>query len=309
MEVFTLSQNVQNIPQDAVLAVGNFDSVHKGHAYLIAQAAVIAHKKNRPLAVLTFEPHPRRLFRPEDPPFCITPLKIKLERLEQQNVNFVYVLPFNWETASLSAEDFVKNIIGSINPDTIVIGEDFHFGHNRTGDRTTLQKHGYECHPVSLERDAQHGTISATRIRGLIQSGHIDDANNLLGWQWIIEGKVQKGDQRGRELGFPTANVPLGETIHPAYGVYATWVRIEGESDWRMAATNIGIRPMFEVNTALVEAHILDFSGDIYGKNLEIMPVKKIRNEEKYESLNALIEQIQKDCATARDILLLKPAA
>ena len=151
--------------------------------------------------------------------------------------------------------------------------------------------------------DGHHGVVSATRIRGLIQGGHIAEANQLLGWPWEIRGIVQKGDQRGRELGYPTANVPLGETIHPSYGVYATWVQIEGEAQWHKAATNIGVRPMFEVSTALVEAHLLDYTGDLYGKNLRIQPIRKIRDEMKFSDLGGLVKKIEQDCEAVRILL------
>lgn len=219
-------------------------------------------------------------------------------------MDIIFCLPFTWDVASQPADQFIATILKEkLAPDTVVIGEDFHFGHNRGGNKQTMGDAGLNVVSIPLKTDSAHGIISATRIRGLIQSGHIDEANSLLGWSWVIEGKVRKGDQRGRELGYPTANIPLGETIHPAYGVYATWVKIEGETDWRMAATNIGIRPMFEVETALIEAHILDFSGDLYGKTILTRPVAKLRGEEKFDSLEALIAQIEKDCNACREIL------
>jgi len=304
MIVFDLNDPSVQLPQDTVLVIGNFDAVHLGHSYLLSEARKIADEKGKKLAVLTIEPHPRRLFRPDDPPFRITPQDVKLERFEQENIDYVFVLPFTWEAAEQSAGGFVQEILrGKLVPAAIVVGDDFHFGHNRSGNIETLRVSGFETHAIKLKTDPQHGVISATRIRGLIQSGLLEEANKLLGWDWMIEGTVQRGDQRGRELGYPTANVPLNETIHPSYGVYAAEVKIEGESEWHMAATNIGIRPMFEVKIALVEAHILDFSGDLYGKKLTIKPVKKIRNEEKFMTLDALIAQIEKDCAETREIL------
>lgn len=304
MTVIDLNDPSAQFPSDTVLVIGNFDAVHSGHSYLLSEARKIADEKGKKLAVLTIEPHPRRLFRPDDPPFRITPQPVKLERFEQEHIDYAFVLPFTWEAAEQSAGGFVREILREkLSPAAIVVGDDFHFGHNRSGNVETLRVSGFETHTIKLKTDPQHGIISATRIRGLIQSGLIEDANKLLGWDWVIEGAVQKGDQRGRELGYPTANVPLGDTIHPAYGVYATQVQIEGETGWRMAATNIGIRPMFEVKIALVEAHILDFNGDLYGKKLTIKPIKKIRDEEKFMTLDALIAQIEKDCNETREIL------
>jgi riboflavin kinase/FMN adenylyltransferase len=166
-----------------------------------------------------------------------------------------------------------------------------------------MRRSGLDVTDIALTADTHRGVISATRIRGALQAGHIDEANALLGWEWDIRGIVGHGDKRGRTIGYPTANVPLGETLHPSYGVYATLVRIEGQGEWLKAATNIGIRPMFEVRTGLVEAHILDFNGDLYGKELHIRPVQKIRDEVRFDSLDALIKQIDDDCHQVRKIL------
>ena len=304
MKVFDLAQDIPTDSTGCVVAVGNFDAVHLGHQALLAEAKAIAVSRGAPFAVLTFEPHPRRVFRPDAPPFRVTPLAVKLDRFAACGVDCVYVCPFNWELAALSPEQFIQRILKDlISPAMLVIGQDFHFGHNRSGNAELLQKSGIEVVSVSLLSDAQHAVVSATRVRGALQAGHIDEANALLGWEWELRGVVQHGDKRGREIGYPTANIPLGETLHPSYGVYATYVQIEGESAWRKAATNIGIRPMFELPTGLVEAHILDYEGDIYGKTVRVRIVKKIRDEMKFSSLDLLIAQIDGDCEEARKIL------
>lgn len=309
MKHITLNET-SNIPVDHVVAVGNFDAVHLGHRTLIDEAARLAKAQGKKLGVLTLEPHPRRLFRPDDPPFRITPLAAKARLLAELGVDTLYVLPFDWATAERPAPMFAETIMKEqIDPAAIVIGDDFHFGHNRSGNKATIEAAGITCHEIALRTDPQHGTISATRIRGLIQSGHIDEANSLLGWEWTIDGMVERGDQRGRELGYPTANMPLGETIHPSYGVYAALVEIEGDGVWRAAATNIGIRPMFEAKVALVEAHILDFNGDLYGKAVRVKPLVKIRDEQKFSSLDDLIAAIERDCKATRARAALKPAA
>lgn len=305
MRVFDLSQPVPQDARNAVVAIGNFDALHRGHHALLEVARKRALDLGRPFGVLTFEPHPRRLFRPDDAPFRVTPYDVKLQRLQIAKADCVYSLNFTWDIAHLSAEDFIQKILREqLDTTNIVIGADFHFGQNRTGNIEMLQQAGFHCTILDQIKDAQNGIYSATRIRGLIQSGHIDEANALLGWTWEIQGKVQHGDKRGRELGYPTANVPLGDTIHPAYGVYAAQVKIPGEKEWRMAAINIGIRPMFETPTALLEAYILDYSGDLYDQTLRIRPVKKIRDEAKFDSLDALKTQIAKDCDQARKILM-----
>jgi len=304
MKLYDLSQPLPDNVRGAVTAMGNFDGIHRGHMALLEIARKKALDAGKPLAVLTFEPHPRRLFRPDDAPFRITPLPVKLQRLEVSKVDIVYILPFDWNTAHLSAEDFIQKILkDKLGLSEIVIGADFHFGQNRSGNLDMLQAAGLHCTTAGLLKDATHAVYSATRIRGLIQSGHIEEASALLGWSWEIQAVVEKGDQRGRELGYPTANMPLGDTLHPAYGIYASLVKIEGEDLWRMAASNIGIRPMFEAPVALMESFLLDYTGDLYGKTLRVRPIKKLRDEAKFDSLDALKIQMAKDCNETRRIL------
>ncbi len=308
MNTYDFSSPIPDVAKRAVVAIGNFDAVHLGHQSLLAFAKEKARALGAPLAVLTFEPHPRRLFRPDDSPFRVTPLSLKLERFGAAGVDMAFVCPFNWELAGLYPVEFVQTILKDrLDPQLVVVGHDFHFGHNRSGNIALLQEMGINVASVALQADKQHGVISATRVRGALQAGHMDEANALLGWNWEIRGVVGHGDKRGREIGYPTANVALGETIHPSYGVYATWVRVDGQSEWMRAATNIGIRPMFEVSTGLVEAHILDFSGDLYDKVLHIRPVKKIRDEMRFGSLEDLVHQIDTDCIRVREILALAP--
>lgn len=309
MRVFKLSEAVPADAKDAVVAIGNFDALHRGHHALLEITRKRALDLGRPFGVLTFEPHPRRLFRPDDPPFRVTPLPVKLRRLEVAKAECVYVLDFSWAIAHLSADEFISLILkAKLGTSNLVVGADFHFGKDRAGSIQTLKDAGFHCTVIDQVKDAQKAIYSATRVRGLLQSGHIAEANALLGWKWEIEGVVEKGDQRGRELGYPTANIPLGETIHPAYGIYAAWVRLPAEKDWRMAAVNIGIRPMFEARIALLEAHLLDFNGDLYGQSLRIRPVQKLRDEAKFDSLDALKIQMAKDCEETRKILLHNPA-
>ncbi|MCB9989827.1 MAG: bifunctional riboflavin kinase/FAD synthetase [Rhodospirillales bacterium] len=287
-----------------VLVIGNFDGVHRGHCKLLARAREIAAEHQAPLAVLSFEPHPRHLFRPDDPPFRLTPEALKVARLQACGVDLAVILPFDWDFASQSAEAFIQNVLqDGIKPMHIVVGYDFAFGQLRKGTPDTLRDAGFAVTVIEEIADEEGDKFSSSAIRACIRHGEIAKANALLGWDWEIQGTVVKGDQRGRELGYPTANVPLGETIHPGYGVYACLVRIEGEETWRAAATNIGIRPMFELPVGQVEAHILDFDRDIYGKTLHIRPVKRLRGEAKFDSLDALIAQIEKDCDETRNIL------
>lgn len=298
---------LSSIPETAagtVIAIGNFDGVHRGHRELLAKARALADMKQRRLGVLTFEPHPRALFRPDDPPFRITPAAMKARRLAACGVDVLFSLPFDWAFASQSAEHFIESVLKEkIAPSHIVVGNDFAFGQLRKGTPETLKKAGFGVTVPEMLADEGEDKFSSSRIRQLLQEGDIEGANEALGWEWEIEGPVVKGDQRGRTIGYPTANVPLNETVHPAYGVYATWAQIEGETQWRPSATNIGIRPMFELKTGQVETYIFNFDRDIYGKTLRVKPVRRLRGEAKFENLDALVAQIKKDCAEAQKIL------
>ncbi len=305
MKIYNKLDQVIDAAKGAVIAIGNFDGVHRGHQALLAHAAKIAKAQNKELGVLTFEPHPRRLFQPDQPPARLTPPDVKAWRLQQYNVDHLFSLDFDWDFASQSAEDFIQNIlINGFGAAHIIVGDDFCFGQLRKGSAETIKAAGLPIDVMSKVQDDQGEVISSSRIRQLIRTGNIDAANQLLGWEWEIRGTVFRGDRRGHELGYPTANILLTDMIHPAYGIYACRVQIEGEGDWLAAATNIGIRPMFEVAEGQVEAHILDFPDrDIYDKILRVKPIKRLRGEAKFNSLDDLIAQMDKDCQKTRQIL------
>lgn len=289
---------------DCVLCIGNFDGVHRGHRTLLTAARSIADKSGNPLGVLTFEPHPRRLFRPDDPPFCITPPPVERRMLQSLGIDVLFSLRFDWDFASQSAAAFVTNVLqGGIRPSHIVVGYDFRFGQLRSGTAETLRAAGFAVTVVEELADEEHRAYSSSRVRVALRHGDLDTANRLLGWDWELEGEVITGNRRGHTLGFPTANVELGETLHPAYGVYAAWAMVRGEEVWRPAATNIGIRPMFELPIGQVEAHILDFDQDIYGEPLRVRPVIRIRGEARYASLEELVDQMRIDCQITRRLL------
>jgi riboflavin kinase/FMN adenylyltransferase len=305
MQMYTSPHSLPAAARNAVLAIGNFDGVHRGHAALIDMVKREAVRLGAPSGVLTFEPHPRALFRPDDPPFRLTPFDLKRERLEALGLDFTVALPFDWNFASQSAGAFVQNVLkDGLAPSHIVVGTDFRFGQLRKGSADTLREAGFPVSIAEAVADEEGTVFASSRIREYLRHGDIKTANALLGWDWEMRGIVQKGDQRGRELGYPTANVPLGETLHPGYGVYATLVHIEGEDQWLPAATNIGIRPMFELKIGQIEAHILYFDRDIYGRMLRVRPVKKLRGEAKFDNLDALIEQIESDCEQTRQLLI-----
>ena len=305
MQCFETYKDLSDDVRDCVVVIGNFDGVHKGHQTLLRDATALAQEKGKKLSVLTFEPHPRQLFRPDDRPYRITPKDLKLERLKAAGVDIVYSLPFDWNFASQSAEDFVQDIlIDGLRAAHIVIGYDFRFGQLRKGTAQTIKDAGLDVTIIEKVTDQQNGDeFSSSRVRQLLRHGDIAQANEVLGWEWEIRGIVQKGDQRGRELGYPTANMELEQTVHPSYGIYACFARVHGEKQWHMAACNIGIRPMFEVEAALVETFIFDFSEEIYSKTLCVRPVARLRGEAKFNSLDDLVVQMEKDCAQAREIL------
>lgn len=300
-------EDVKNLPanaQDCVIVIGNFDGVHLGHQQLLNQARGIANDLGKQLGVLTFEPHPRKLFRPDEQPTRITPVALKRERLAANGIDHMFCLNFNWDLASLPAEDFIQRILkDGLNAAHILVGFDFKFGQMRGGTPKTIKDAGLPVTIIDEIKNNSAQTLSSSRVRQLLRHGEIKEANAMLGWDWEIHGEIFKGDQRGRELGYPTANMPLGNTVHPAYGIYACYAQIEGEQEWHKAAANIGIRPMFEVDTAQVETFIFDFDREIYGKTVRVKPVKRLRSEAKFDSLEALIEQMEKDCNQAREIL------
>ena len=297
--------HVQDTAKGCVLVIGNFDGVHRGHQALLDRAREIAKANGLKVGVLTFEPHPRRLFQPDQPPARLTSPDMKAERLKNNNVDFLFSLPFDWGFASQSAEDFIQNIlIDAINTSHVIIGYNFRFGQLRKGNADTIRDANINVETVDAIKDEKGETISSSRIRQLLRAGKNDQANKLLGWDWTVDGKIFRGDRRGHELGYPTANILLNDSIHPAYGVYACLIQIEGEEEWLPAATNIGIRPMFEVPEGQVEAHILDFPDiDIYDKILRVRPIKRLRGEAKFDSLDDLIIQMAKDCDQTREIL------
>lgn len=304
MRVFESYRDIPSECLGAVVAMGNFDGVHKGHQALLHAAKDIAHKQGRPLAVLTFEPHPRALLRPDDPPARITPLDLKRYRLARQGVDITYSLPFDWALASMPAPLFLRDVLTvGIKAAHIVVGRGFRFGQLRGGGTDDMRAAGIPVLEVDMVTCEGGEALSASRIRALLRHGRLLEAKEALGWAWEIWGIVCHGDKRGRTLGYPTANVNLGGAVHPSYGVYAGQVRLEGEQIWRTAALNIGIRPMFAAQAAQAEAHILDFAGDLYGQTIRIKPIERLRGEAKFESIEALIAQMAQDCAATRKIL------
>lgn len=289
----------------ATVALGNFDGVHRGHEHLIRAAH--AARPDAPLAVLTFEPHPRELFRPDDPPFRLTLSAERADALAALGVGLLYELPFNHEFSLMSAESFVAEVLHEgVGARHLVCGPDFAFGHRRGGGTGFLAARaealGMGLTLVPLVSDAQ-GPLSSTRIRRELQDGYPERATAELGRAWTIRGQVAHGDARGRTIGFPTANIALGRHLEPARGVYAVHVRLPDGSVHKGVA-NIGRRPT--VNAGLesrLEVNLFDFNADLYGIDLAVSLHAYIRAEVKFPSLDALKTQIAADANEARRLL------
>ncbi len=299
----------------SVVAIGNFDGVHKGHQIVIGRAAEIARGLRAPLSVLTFEPHPYHVFHPEAPPFRLTPFRAKARHIEALGVDLLFVLPFDLAFSKVSAEGFVRTlIVESLHARHAVVGYDFHFGHQRGGTPEVLRQLGALVGfgvTVVAPLGAEGGTVySSTRIRQLLAAGQAREAAILLGRSFEIEGRVEMGDQRGRTIGFPTANLRLGDYLRPAGGVYAVRVEIEEESPqhWRDGVANLGTRPTVDGTDLRLEAHLFDFAGDLYGKHLRVALIEHLRPERKFSGLDELKVQIAADAAQARAILAAEKA-
>jgi len=288
----------------AAIALGNFDGVHIGHAAVVRAAH--AASPSAPLAVLTFEPHPRAFFRPQDPPFRLTLSAERAAALARLGVTLLYELPFDAEFSRITAEQFCADVLhAGLGAAQLACGADFAFGHRRGGDIAFLagraEALGIGLTTVPPVTDAQ-GPISSTRIRRLLQEGYPERAAAALGRPHTIRGEVIHGDARGRTIGFPTANMLLGEHLEPARGVYAITARLPDGAEVNGVA-NIGQRPTVGGTQSRLEANLFDFAGDLYGQELTVALRHFIREERKFESFEALKAQIARDAATARALL------
>jgi riboflavin kinase / FMN adenylyltransferase len=300
----------------AVVAIGNFDGVHRGHEAVIAAAGHAARAAGAPHAVLTFEPHPRHVLRPADPPFRLTPFRAKSRRIEALGVDLLITLHFDLAFAARRAEDFIESVlVRNLAVRQVAVGHDFVFGHERRGTVAMLEergaKLGFGVMIVPPVETPGGGVYSSTQIREHLVQGRPREAAALLGRFWEIEGRVERGDERGRLLGFPTANLPLGDYLRPAAGVYVVRAGIEeGERTlWRDGVANFGQRPTFGGSDLRLEVHIFDFSGDLYGKHLRVALIEHLRSERKFADIGALKAQIAEDAARARAVLAALPTS
>lgn len=288
----------------AVAAIGNFDGVHLGHRALIAAVHAEADKAAKPRAVITFEPHPRRFFVPASPPFRLDALETKARILNGLGINATLALPFDATLAAQSPQDFVDHILArDLGLSHVVVGYDFTFGKARAGNTDMLRELGAR-HAIGVTVVAAQGdgeAYSSSRVRGLLEAGDVATANRLLGRPWEILGIVEHGDKRGRELGFPTANVALTDFQIPKFGIYAVRAVLDGEVHDGVAS--LGIRPTFDQTDVKLEVYLFDFSGDLYGRSLRIEFHAFLRPELKYEGPEPLKAQIAADVVSAKAVM------
>ncbi len=290
----------------ASVALGNFDGVHRGHQALIAEAARAGGQIGAPTGIITFEPHPRRFFRPDAPPFCLTTPAEKARLLAAHGVEHLHELRFDAGFAAIPAEDFVERVLArGLGIRHLVIGEDFRFGKGRTGDALMLRN---MSEGLGFTVSIQHllagdaGEYSSTAVRVHLEQGRCTAAAAQLGRWHSVSGPVLKGDQRGHGLGYPTANLDFGEQLIPRYGIYAARVQVLGgpHAGLHDGVASIGERPTFGASAPNFEVHLFDFDGDLYGAEISAELVSYLRGEERFDSAEALVAQMDRDKALAR---------
>ncbi|HEY6579056.1 MAG TPA: bifunctional riboflavin kinase/FAD synthetase [Rhizomicrobium sp.] len=311
MRIFRHHRDIPDGFKSGVVAIGNFDGVHRGHQALMAEAKRLAGERNAIFAVLAFEPHPQEFFRRGAECFRLTPFRTKARLIAEQGADAMFALPFDAAMAANSAQDFILDVlIDGIGAGAVVVGADFRFGKGRAGDAAVLAyMGGMEGLGVTIfpaVEDEHHGKISSSRIRAALKAGHPEEAAQLLGHCWTVESRVEHGDGRGRTIGVPTANMRIDDYLAPAFGVYAVRATVmeddtpAGRYD---GVANFGIRPMFEVPVPLLETWLFDFSDDLYGKHLAVELLAYLRPEAKFSDLEALKMQIEADAQAARKVL------
>jgi riboflavin kinase/FMN adenylyltransferase len=291
----------------AAIALGNFDGLHAGHRAVIEDARAAGKRLGAPLGVATFEPPPRRFFQPDAPPFrLMTPLRREIA-LRAVDVDQIHLLKFDASMAAMTDREFCERVLrDQVGARSVSVGFDFRFGKGRMGDAGSLKRHGRDLgfETSIVEEVASDGEkVSSSRIREAIERGDMGFAGKALGGYWIVDAIVEHGEKRGRQLGFPTANMKLGEIVHPAHGVYAVWARVDGEKEWRAGVANFGRTPTTGERDPLLEVVVFDFSGDLYGKRLHTAFVQFLRPEAKFADLGGLVSAMKQDEAGARALL------
>ena len=313
MRIFRHFDRVPDDHRGAVVALGNFDGLHRGHQHVIGTARDIARADGRKFGVLTFEPHPRTFFGKETEPFRLTTFRIKVRELQALGVDVLFVLRFDGTIAHRPAESFVTDILHEgIGASHVVVGYDFAFGAGREGNSEFLaargEELGFRATAVGAAKDEVEEIYSSTLIRKYLQNGQPQRAAALLGHLWEVEGRVREGRQLGRTIGFPTANVDLGDSIRPARGVYSIRAGLRGEDGirWYDGVANLGVRPTVDGDGLVLEVNLFDFEGDLYGRYLRVAFVDFLRPEKKFDGIDELKAQIAEDARQARDLHLAR---
>jgi riboflavin kinase/FMN adenylyltransferase len=309
MQRLTLAGEIPDSLRGSILALGNFDGFHLGHQAVVGRAVARAFHERRPVIVATFDPHPVRLFKPDLPPFRLTSLDQRETLFAHAGADAMLVFEFDRALAATSAEEFVADILGAhIGAAGIVTGDDFTFGKGRGGDVELLTAVG-AAHGIGAEAVAQvvldGQRISSGRIRDALVEGDIATATRMMSRDYAIAGVVQTGDARGRELGFPTANLELGDYQRPKYGIYAVRVTLDDGAE-HPGVASLGVRPTFDPPRELLEAHLFGFDGDLYGRRIEVALHGYIRDERKFDSAAALVEAMRGDEVAARQMLAIE---
>jgi riboflavin kinase/FMN adenylyltransferase len=306
MQRLTLAGGIPENLRGSIVALGNFDGFHLGHQAVVGRAVSRAFHERRPVIVATFDPHPVKFFKPGLPPFRLTSLDQREALFAHAGADAMLVFEFGPGLASMDAEEFVAEVLAQrIGAAGVITGDDFSFGKGRSGDAALLARIG-PAYGVAAEAVPQvlldGERISSGRIREALVDGDIGAATRMLSRDYAIEGVVQRGDARGRELGYPTANLSLGDYQRPKYGIYAVRVRLEDGSE-HPGVASLGVRPTFEPPQELLEAHLFDFDGDLYGRKVEVALHAFIREERKFDGIEPLITQMKDDEAQARQLL------
>ncbi|TDQ63991.1 riboflavin kinase/FMN adenylyltransferase [Maritalea mobilis] len=305
---FTIVENLGQLPQHlrgGVVAIGNFDGCHRGHQSIFERAKQMAAANNVPALVLTFEPHPRDVFAPEPFMFRLTERNQKARLVEAMGFDGIVIMPFTKDFSQKSAPEFIENyIVDQLGASIVTVGADFHFGKNRAGTPQYLveagPKYGFDV-VINHMLDEGDAPVSSTRVREALREGEVRFANQLLGYHAFIAGEVSHGDKRGRELGYPTANLHLSPHEGLKHGVYVVRARVKGKTYHGVA--NFGRRPMFDNGMTLFETHIFDFAQEVYGEYMEVALCEYLRGEENFNSLDELIAAMDKDSEKAKAIL------
>ncbi len=306
MQRFTSRDPVPQRLRGSILALGNFDGFHLGHQAVVNRAIARGFHERRPVIIATFDPHPVRFFKPDVPAFRLTSLDQRERLFDQAGADAMLVFQFDADLAATGAEEFVPEILAErVGAAGIVTGTDFTFGRGRSGSAEVLRELGEE-HGITAEAVApvllDGEKVSSSRIRDALAAGDPGTATHLLTRPFAVEAVVEHGDGRGRDLGYPTANLSLGRYQRPAYGIYAVSVRLDDGGE-HAGVASFGVRPTFEPEKELLEAFIFDWIGDLYGRTIEVSLIAYIRPEERFDSAEALVSQMREDEAKARRIL------